>query len=167
MNEAQEFLNNHPGDVADLMTALDEAGIDSEQDYKNEATTWTFEDGSRIKINNTDIEVLNMWDRIPGNKQDEVRICKVIEDDRTLNSHDVGRSRLKTKLDGMVLPKEHYEDNMITLITDHGTEMPINNEDVRVIKEYCTQNAGDCETCSLVNYGKDCRNNPIERGDDE
>ena len=25
-------------------------------------------------------------------------------------------------------------------------------------KDYCTQNDGDCETCSLVNYGRDCRN---------
>ena len=29
-------------------------------------------------------------------------------------------------------------------------------------KEYCTQNDGDCSTCSLVNYGRDCRNNPID-----
>lgn len=29
-------------------------------------------------------------------------------------------------------------------------------------KEYCTQNDGDCETCSLVNYGLDCQNNPVE-----
>jgi len=29
------------------------------------------------------------------------------------------------------------------------------------IPAYCTQNDGDCETCSLVNYGRDCRNNPI------
>ena len=28
-------------------------------------------------------------------------------------------------------------------------------------KDYCTQNNGDCATCSLVNYGRDCRNNPI------
>ena len=28
-------------------------------------------------------------------------------------------------------------------------------------KVYCTQNDGDCFTCSLVNYGRDCRNNPI------
>lgn len=27
--------------------------------------------------------------------------------------------------------------------------------------EYCTQNDGDCTTCSLVNYGRDCVNNPI------
>jgi hypothetical protein len=27
--------------------------------------------------------------------------------------------------------------------------------------EYCTQNNGNCKTCSLVNYGRDCRNNPI------
>jgi len=28
-------------------------------------------------------------------------------------------------------------------------------------KDYCTQNNGDCYTCSLVNYGRDCRNNPL------
>ena len=27
-------------------------------------------------------------------------------------------------------------------------------------KEYCTQNDGVCEDCSLVNYGRDCMNNP-------
>lgn len=26
---------------------------------------------------------------------------------------------------------------------------------------YCTQNGGDCSTCSLVSYGRDCRNNPV------
>ena len=26
---------------------------------------------------------------------------------------------------------------------------------------YCSQNNGDCETCSLLNYGKDCNNNNI------
>jgi hypothetical protein len=30
------------------------------------------------------------------------------------------------------------------------------------MKTYCTQNQGDCSTCSLVNYGKDCLNNPVE-----
>ena len=30
------------------------------------------------------------------------------------------------------------------------------------IKSYCTQNEGDCSTCSLVNYGRDCRNQTIE-----
>jgi len=28
-------------------------------------------------------------------------------------------------------------------------------------KEYCTQNDGDCETCSLVNYGRDCANQVV------
>ena len=26
---------------------------------------------------------------------------------------------------------------------------------------YCTQNAGDCATCSLRNYGRDCMNNAV------
>lgn len=33
-----------------------------------------------------------------------------------------------------------------------------------MIKPYCTQNSSDCSTCSLVNYGLDCQNNPIGRG---
>lgn len=32
------------------------------------------------------------------------------------------------------------------------------------MKAYCTQNQGDCETCSLVNYGRDCQNNPVGKG---
>lgn len=26
---------------------------------------------------------------------------------------------------------------------------------------YCTQNDGDCGSCSLVSYGRDCKNNPV------
>lgn len=32
-----------------------------------------------------------------------------------------------------------------------------------MIKEYCTQNNGNCKTCSFVNYGRDCQNNKIKR----
>lgn len=31
----------------------------------------------------------------------------------------------------------------------------------RVASGYCVQNDGDCSTCSLVNYGRDCQNNPV------
>lgn len=30
-----------------------------------------------------------------------------------------------------------------------------------MIPDYCTQNAGDCPSCSLVNYGRDCQNYKI------
>lgn len=32
------------------------------------------------------------------------------------------------------------------------------------MKDYCTQNNGDCSTCSLVNYNRDCQNNPLHGG---
>lgn len=32
------------------------------------------------------------------------------------------------------------------------------------MKVYCTQNNGDCSTCSLVNYNRDCQNNPVHGG---
>jgi len=32
------------------------------------------------------------------------------------------------------------------------------------MKDYCTQNEGDCSTCSLVSYNKDCQNNPVHGG---
>lgn len=33
--------------------------------------------------------------------------------------------------------------------------------------DYCTQNDGNCETCSLVNYGRDCQNMPIVTTDEQ
>jgi len=29
-------------------------------------------------------------------------------------------------------------------------------------KSYCTQNNGDCTTCSLIKYGLDCKNEPVQ-----
>ncbi len=31
----------------------------------------------------------------------------------------------------------------------------------KLIKSYCSQNNGDCENCSLVNYGYDCLGNKL------
>ena len=31
-------------------------------------------------------------------------------------------------------------------------------------KPYCTQNNGNCSTCSLVNYNRDCQNQPLWGG---
>lgn len=33
-----------------------------------------------------------------------------------------------------------------------------------MVKPYCTQNNGNCSTCSLVNYNRDCQNNPVHGG---
>ena len=32
------------------------------------------------------------------------------------------------------------------------------------MKPYCTQNNGNCKTCSLVNYNRDCHNNSLHGG---
>lgn len=29
--------------------------------------------------------------------------------------------------------------------------------------DYCPYEHGDCSTCSLVNYGRDCQNNPVPK----
>lgn len=34
----------------------------------------------------------------------------------------------------------------------------------KTLKEYCTQNNGECVNCSLSSYGKDCKNNPVRGG---
>ena len=31
------------------------------------------------------------------------------------------------------------------------------------VKPWCTQNNGDCSSCSLVNYERDCLNVPVDR----
>jgi hypothetical protein len=33
-------------------------------------------------------------------------------------------------------------------------------------KDYCTENGGDCGTCSLVNYSRDCMNQELGSEDD-
>ncbi len=33
--------------------------------------------------------------------------------------------------------------------------------DLEPSQKLCTQNEGDCSSCSLVNYGRDCENNPV------
>ena len=35
------------------------------------------------------------------------------------------------------------------------------------MKNYCTQNEGDCKTCSLTNYNRDCCNNPLTEDEKE
>lgn len=35
------------------------------------------------------------------------------------------------------------------------------------LQSYCVQNDGDCSTCSLVNYGKDCHNNKIQQVEED
>lgn len=58
MSEATEFLKNNGTDAATVMAALDAAEIESEQDWENEATVWTFDDGSKIKVSGPVVEVL-------------------------------------------------------------------------------------------------------------
>jgi len=52
MTRAQEFYDMNLGDVGDLMTSLNNAQIESEQE-----TTWFFSDGSRIIINNENVTI--------------------------------------------------------------------------------------------------------------
>lgn len=47
------------------------------------------------------------------------------------------------------------EDGQSVNAVDRGEVVPFG-------PDYCEQNGGDCSTCSLVSYGKDCRNNEIE-----
>jgi len=74
--------------------------------------------------------------------------------------------------------KLFYENKVIgTVVTNHSMNVyealdlagvdieDIDPEQVRMAydaKPYCTQNNGDCGSCSLVNYGRDCENNPVE-----
>jgi|GEM_PF-1775675 hypothetical protein len=46
-------------------------------------------------------------------------------------------------------------------VDDESIEDFFARHGILVIPDYCTQNDGDCKTCSLVNYGRDCMNNPI------
>ena len=55
---------------------------------------------------------------------------------------------------------DNYGDDPIRRARGEGYRDGLEGR-ARMIKDYCTQNGGDCGTCSLVSYGRDCRNNPI------
>lgn len=55
MTQATEY--NSYNNTNDLMIALDNDGIDSDQDWKRETTTWTFEDGSKIIVSGPEVTV--------------------------------------------------------------------------------------------------------------
>ncbi len=59
--EAEKFLSepNNFRDTAHLMKCLNERELDVEQDWKNGTTEWTFFDGSAIRIQGDDIEVID------------------------------------------------------------------------------------------------------------
>lgn len=39
------------------MTALDSENIDSDQNWESETTTWTFDDGSKIIVSGSEVEI--------------------------------------------------------------------------------------------------------------
>ena len=48
------------------------------------------------------------------------------------------------------------------LITGMTYTTPGETTKERENTEYCQQKGSHCHICSLVNYGLDCRNNPVE-----
>lgn len=56
MTNAEQFRCNY-SDTNELMSALDAANVDSCQDWHNESTTWTFDDGSQIVVCGSQVEV--------------------------------------------------------------------------------------------------------------
>lgn len=51
------------------------------------------------------------------------------------------------------------DESILDFFARHNIEWT----DPAAAPDYCTQNNGDCSTCSLVNYGRDCMNNPISQ----
>ena len=57
--------------------------------------------------------------------------------------------------------KEHYEARLLAWEAAGKPETGIFWRARVWESDYCTQNGGDCSTCSQVNYGMDCHNNPL------
>lgn len=57
---AQTFTEKFLGrNIAACMTSLDDLDIEKEQDWENGTTTWVFDDGSKIRVGENDIELLS------------------------------------------------------------------------------------------------------------
>ena len=70
---------------------------------------------------------------------------------RTLFGHLSSRMRIDR------FQSKHPDRALVAGISD------IHFQQEEKMQSYCTQNEGDCGTCSLSNYGRDCQNNTIDR----
>lgn len=50
----------------------------------------------------------------------------------------------------------HGQPDLLSFIDDPNCTTIRNG---KICKTYCIQNEGDCKTCSLSNYERDCKNN--------
>jgi len=72
-------------------------------------------------------------------------------------------SGLRRRYYGENFGTEGEHDKRVSLVNDESRrDMGCGYREGYGMPMYCVQNDGDCETCSLVNYGRDCQNNPIE-----
>lgn len=58
MSQATDFIATNGNDAADLMEAFAAAGHEGDQDWGNETTAYTFEDGSKIVISGPSVQVV-------------------------------------------------------------------------------------------------------------
>lgn len=56
MTQATEYASRY-NNSNDLVNALVKDEIDADQDWENEKTTWTFEDGSSIEVSGIEVSV--------------------------------------------------------------------------------------------------------------
>ena len=59
-SQAEVFLRepNNYRDTNAIMNALDALDLKKDQDWENETTTWTFDDGSIIQVCNNEVDLI-------------------------------------------------------------------------------------------------------------
>lgn len=76
MNNAQEFLSSLASQDSatvyeSLAAAANENEVSEDQDWDNEMSTWTFEDGSAIVMQNNDVKVVDSLDDLLSEISDQ------------------------------------------------------------------------------------------------
>lgn len=58
----EKHINQPTGQIGykELMSELNASGVDPEQDWDNESTTWTFDDESAIRVSGRDVQVFGV-----------------------------------------------------------------------------------------------------------
>ncbi len=70
---------------------------------------------------------------------------------------------LRRRYHGNAFGTDDEHQQWVSLINDEDRQdLGRGYRDGLGVPHYCTQNNGDCSTCALGSYGRDCQNNPIE-----
>lgn len=133
-SEAEKFLGepNNFRDTGHVMSCLDDRGLTKQQDWREGITIWKFADQSAIKVEGSDVSVLEPQETAQQWQKNKANYRNVFFGEIIINAIE---SHCGGYLSWCIIRtykwKGREEDVIATIVDDEGKEHHINNDVIR------------------------------------